>query len=116
MTNWARKPTCSTVPAPGRWWSPCRPSRSPCSAGRRATLAPSRGGPKGWQPTPPQPVPRLFYVTPACQHPLGVTMRMEQRLRLLEIAERSDAWVIEDDFDGEYRFQGRPIPAMQGAD
>ena len=41
---------------------------------------------------------------------------MEQRLRLLDVAERLDAWIIEDDFDGEYRFQGRPIPAMQGAD
>jgi GntR family transcriptional regulator/MocR family aminotransferase len=70
----------------------------------------------GWQLEQPSPRPRLFYVTPACQHPLGVTMRMEQRLRLLEIAEQCDAWVIEDDFDGEYRFQGQPIPAMQGAD
>src|SRR3954469_13789796 len=41
-------------------------------------------------------------------------MRMEQRLRLLEVAERLDAWIIEDDFDGEYRFQGQPIPALQG--
>jgi GntR family transcriptional regulator / MocR family aminotransferase len=71
---------------------------------------------EGWQLEPPSPVPRLIYVTPACQHPLGVTMRMEQRLRLLEIAEQAKAWVIEDDFDGEYRFQGRPIPAMQGSD
>jgi GntR family transcriptional regulator/MocR family aminotransferase len=43
-------------------------------------------------------------------------MRMEQRLRLLDVAERLDAWIVEDDFDGEYRFQGRPIPAMQGTD
>jgi GntR family transcriptional regulator/MocR family aminotransferase len=60
--------------------------------------------------------PRLIYVTPSCQHPLGATMRMEQRLRLLDIAESRNAWVIEDDFDGEYRFQGQPIPAMQGSD
>jgi GntR family transcriptional regulator/MocR family aminotransferase len=81
-----------------------------------ARLIPLPVGLDGWQLEPPSPTPRLFYVTPACQHPLGVTMRMEQRLRLLEIAEQCDAWVIEDDFDGEYRFQGRPIPAMQGAD
>ena len=74
-------------------------------------------GVNGWQLTPaPSPPPRLFFVTPACQHPLGVTMPMEQRLRLLEIADQCDAWVIEDDFDGEYRFQGRPIPALQGMD
>ena len=58
---------------------------------------------------------RAAYVTPSCQHPLGMTMRMEQRLRLLEIAEDQDFWVIEDDFDGEYRFDGQPVPAMQGA-
>jgi GntR family transcriptional regulator/MocR family aminotransferase len=59
---------------------------------------------------------RLIYVTPSCHHPLGATMRMEQRLRLLDIAERTGAWVVEDDFDGEYRFQGQPVPAMQGSD
>ena len=71
----------------------------------------------GWalEPSTKNP-PRLIYVTPACHFPLGVTMRMEQRLRLLDVAERLDAWIIEDDFDGEYRFQGRPIPAMQGTD
>ncbi|OHV70955.1 transcriptional regulator [Mesorhizobium sp. LCM 4577] len=60
--------------------------------------------------------PRLIYVTPACQHPLGITMRMEERLRLLDIAETANSWVIEDDFDGEYRFQGRPVPAIQSMD
>ena len=43
-------------------------------------------------------------------------MRMEQRLRLIEIAETRNAWIIEDDFDSEYRFQGQPIPAMHGTD
>jgi GntR family transcriptional regulator/MocR family aminotransferase len=43
-------------------------------------------------------------------------MRMEERLQLLEIAERHDAWIVEDDYDGEYRFRGRPAPAMQGLD
>ncbi|RAZ91529.1 PLP-dependent aminotransferase family protein [Mesorhizobium hawassense] len=64
----------------------------------------------------PEFSPRLIYVTPACQHPLGITMRMEERLRLLDIAETANAWVIEDDFDGEYRFQGRPVPAIQSMD
>ncbi len=71
----------------------------------------------GWSLEPPAGRKmRLIYVTPSCHHPLGATMRMEQRLRLLEIAESRNAWIIEDDFDGEYRFQGQPIPAMQGAD
>ncbi|WP_434724806.1 PLP-dependent aminotransferase family protein [Mesorhizobium sp. RIZ17] len=71
---------------------------------------------RGWYLEPPDPLPRLIYVTPACQHPLGITMRMEERLRLLDIAETANAWVIEDDFDGEYRFQGRPVPAIQSMD
>ncbi len=70
----------------------------------------------GWQLDPPGVAPRLIYVTPACQHPLGITMRMEQRLRLFQLAERFDSWIVEDDFDGEYRFQGRPVPAMQSMD
>ncbi|TKT69518.1 PLP-dependent aminotransferase family protein [Aquamicrobium sp. LC103] len=59
---------------------------------------------------------RLIYSTPSCQAPLGLTMRMEQRLRLLEIAHRKGAWIIEDDFDSEYRLTGASIPAMQGND
>ena len=82
-----------------------------------ARLVPLHVGAQGWTLEPPAgAAPRLIYVTPACQHPLGVTMRMEQRLRLLELAERLDSWIIEDDFDGEYRFQGQTIPAMQGTD
>ncbi|MDX8502865.1 PLP-dependent aminotransferase family protein [Mesorhizobium sp. VK4C] len=71
---------------------------------------------RGWRLDAPSFSPRLIYVTPACQHPLGITMRMEERLRLLDIAETANAWVIEDDFDGEYRFQGRPVPAIQSMD
>ncbi|MBN9219440.1 MAG: PLP-dependent aminotransferase family protein, partial [Mesorhizobium sp.] len=71
---------------------------------------------RGWRLDAPDPAPRLIYVTPACQHPLGITMRMEERLRLLDIAETGNSWVIEDDFDGEYRFQGRPVPAIQSMD
>jgi GntR family transcriptional regulator/MocR family aminotransferase len=43
-----------------------------------------------------------------------MTMPMEQRLNLIHLAEAWNAWIIEDDFDGEYRFQGQPIPALQG--
>ena len=71
---------------------------------------------RGWRLDLPDFSPRLIYVTPACQHPLGITMRMEERLRLLDIAETANSWVIEDDFDGEYRFQGRPVPAIQSMD
>jgi GntR family transcriptional regulator / MocR family aminotransferase len=69
----------------------------------------------GWDlSNPPEGRIRVIYVTPSCQSPLGVTMRLEERLQLTEIAKRHGAWIIEDDFDGEYRFAGRPVPALQG--
>lgn len=58
--------------------------------------------------------PKLIYLTPSCQFPLGLTMPIEQRLRLIDYSERKDAWIIEDDFDSEYRFSTKPIPALQG--
>ena len=60
--------------------------------------------------------PRVICVTPACQHPFGMTMSIEQRIRLLDIAQEKNAWIIEDDYDGEYRFDGRPVPSLQGMD
>jgi GntR family transcriptional regulator/MocR family aminotransferase len=60
--------------------------------------------------------PRLVYVTPAHQFPLGVTMSLRRRLSLLEWARRSRTIIFEDDYDSEYRYSGRPIPALQGLD
>ncbi len=62
------------------------------------------------------PRARLAYVTPSHQFPLGVTMSLAQRLALLEWASQADAWVLEDDYDSEYRFSGRPLEALQGLD
>jgi GntR family transcriptional regulator/MocR family aminotransferase len=62
------------------------------------------------------PAARLVYVTPAHQFPLGVTMSLRRRLQLLEWARRSGAMIFEDDYDSEYRYSGRPIPALQGMD
>lgn len=59
---------------------------------------------------------RLVYVTPAHQAPLGVTMSLRRRLALLEWAQRSEAVILEDDYDSEYRYVGRPVPALQGLD
>ena len=57
---------------------------------------------------------RLVYTTPAHQYPLGVTMSVARRLALLRWARGSGAVLFEDDYDGEFRYQGRPIPALQG--
>jgi GntR family transcriptional regulator/MocR family aminotransferase len=62
------------------------------------------------------PRPRLVYVTPAHQFPLGVTMSLRRRLSLLEWARKSATVIFEDDYDSEYRYSGRPVPALQGLD
>lgn len=62
------------------------------------------------------PAARLAYVTPSHQYPIGVTMSLGRRLALLEWAARAPAWVIEDDYDSEFRYTGRPFAAMQGLD
>lgn len=62
------------------------------------------------------PRARLVHVTPSCQFPLGVTMSLDRRLQLLDWAARTGAWILEDDYDSEYRYRGRPISALQGLD
>ena len=57
---------------------------------------------------------RLVYVTPSHQFPLGATMSLARRLALLAWAAEAGAWIVEDDYDSEYRYSGRPIAAMQG--
>lgn len=62
------------------------------------------------------PSARAAYVTPSSQFPLGHTMSLARRLRLLEWADQHDAWIIEDDYDSEYCFSGRPLTALSGLD
>jgi GntR family transcriptional regulator/MocR family aminotransferase len=62
------------------------------------------------------PTARLVYVSPSHQYPLGVTLSLPRRLALLDWARRSNAWVIEDDYDSEFRYTGRPLAALQGLD
>jgi GntR family transcriptional regulator/MocR family aminotransferase len=59
---------------------------------------------------------RAVYITPSHQYPLGVTMSAARRMLLLQWAARAGAWIIEDDYDSEYRFGARPIAALQGLD
>jgi len=62
------------------------------------------------------PRARLAVVTPSHQYPLGVTMPLGRRLELLDWARQADAFIVEDDFDSEYRYAGRPLAALQGLD
>jgi len=58
----------------------------------------------------------LVYVMPSHQYPLGVVMPLTRRLELLEWAKEQNAYIIEDDYDSEFRYKGKPIPALQGYD
>jgi GntR family transcriptional regulator / MocR family aminotransferase len=62
------------------------------------------------------PPARIVYVTPSHQFPLGITMSLERRLNLLEWAGANNAWIVEDDYDSEFRYAARPLPALQGLD
>jgi GntR family transcriptional regulator / MocR family aminotransferase len=62
------------------------------------------------------PAPRLIYVTPSHQYPTGMTMSLMRRLALLRVAQDSGALILEDDYDSEFQFDGRPIAALQGID
>ncbi|WP_334188130.1 MocR-like pyridoxine biosynthesis transcription factor PdxR [Noviherbaspirillum sp.] len=62
------------------------------------------------------PQAKLAYVTPSHQYPLGVTMSLQRRLQLLDWAADSRAWIVEDEYDSEYRYSGRPLASLQSLD
>ncbi|BCL84021.1 transcriptional regulator [Ktedonobacteria bacterium brp13] len=59
---------------------------------------------------------RMAYVTPSHQYPLGIVMSVARRLELLDWAQRVGAWILEDDYDSEFRYRGRPLASLQGLD
>jgi GntR family transcriptional regulator/MocR family aminotransferase len=66
--------------------------------------------------SPREPFPKLIYVTPSHQFPIGVTMSFQRRTALLDFARAHNAFVFEDDYDAEFRFTGPPLPSLQGID
>ncbi|MGS1001847.1 PLP-dependent aminotransferase family protein [Burkholderia glumae] len=62
------------------------------------------------------PEARFAVVTPSHQSPLGVTLSLSRRMALLDWASRAGSWVIEDDYDSEFRYAGRPLPALKSLD
>jgi GntR family transcriptional regulator/MocR family aminotransferase len=62
------------------------------------------------------PEAKLAYLTPSHQHPVGGTLSLSQRLKLLAWAREHRLWIIEDDYDSELRYRGKPIPSLQGMD
>ncbi|MCA8154190.1 PLP-dependent aminotransferase family protein [Burkholderia contaminans] len=59
---------------------------------------------------------RFAVVTPAHQSPLGVALSLPRRLALLDWARQQRAWIVEDDYDSEFRYHGRPLPALKSLD
>jgi GntR family transcriptional regulator/MocR family aminotransferase len=83
-----------------------RPVRVPVDAGGLVVAEGERRAPDA----------RLAFVTPSYQAPLGAVLSLERRLALLAWAGRAGAWVLEDDYNGEYRYDAPPLPAVQGLD
>jgi len=63
-----------------------------------------------------QAPPKIVFVTPSHQFPLGVTMSLERRRALIDFARKQDAFIFEDDYNSEFRFNGPPLPCLQGHD
>jgi len=70
----------------------------------------------GMQAAPPGIEPRVLLVCPSKQFPLGTTMSLPRRLALIEWARQAAAWIIEDDYDSEFRYAGRPVVSLQHLD
>ena len=64
----------------------------------------------------PAQAPRLIYVTPSHHFPSGAVLSMQRRLDLLHYAERQQCWVLEDDYDGEFRYDAHPLAALRSLD
>lgn len=82
------------------------------SAGARLHAVPVDA--QGINPDSELPIPRLIYLTPSHQYPTGVSLSLSRRLTLIDYARVNRSWIIEDDYDSELHYDGRPLPAMQG--
>lgn len=60
--------------------------------------------------------PRLIFMTPSHQHPTGRLMSLARRTEFLGLSRPGKTWIVEDDYDGEFHYDSRPVPALQGID
>lgn len=98
---------------------PCYPMAKAAFAGGAMRLTPVPVDADGLDPDAGEvqaPHARAVYVTPSHQFPLGVTLTMPRRLKLIDWARRTGAFIIEDDYDSEFRFSGPPLTSLQGID
>ncbi|TQF30503.1 aspartate aminotransferase [Bradyrhizobium sp. UNPA324] len=71
---------------------------------------------QGMQRMPGLPPPTLIFMTPSHQHPTGRLMSLSRRTEFLGPSRPDKAWIVEDDYDGEFHYDSRPVPALQGLD
>lgn len=95
---------------------PCYPGARAVFAANGGHVVPVRCDGAGIDVSAMPPKARLAYVTPSHQFPSGAVMSATRRLDLLEWAREADAIIIEDDYDSEFRYEGRPLAALQGLD
>jgi GntR family transcriptional regulator / MocR family aminotransferase len=95
---------------------PCYPGARAVFASNGGVVIPVRCDDEGICVDQMPDGPRLAYVTPSHQFPSGAVMSASRRLELLAWAQRTGAIVIEDDYDSEFRYEGRPLAALQGLD
>lgn len=69
---------------------------------------------QGIHPKVDAPIPKLIFVTPSHQYPLGSHLSLARRRELLDLARNKQAFIVEDDYDSEFRFTGQPFPSLQG--
>jgi GntR family transcriptional regulator/MocR family aminotransferase len=62
------------------------------------------------------PRARMAYVTPSHRYPTGVALSLDRRIALIDWAARNDAWIVEDDYDSEFRYEGQPLSALCSLD
>ena len=78
------------------------------------TIHPMAVDHEGMIPDPDAPIPKLISLTPSHQYPLGSHLSLARRRQILELARIHKSWIIEDDYDSEFRFSGQPFPSLQG--
>ncbi|WP_198028195.1 PLP-dependent aminotransferase family protein [Bradyrhizobium sp. WSM1743] len=71
---------------------------------------------QGMQRTPGLAAPTLMFMTPSHQHPTGRLMSLTRRTEFLALTRPGKTWIVEDDYDGEFHYDSRPVPALQGLD
>ncbi len=81
-----------------------------------AQLVPLPVDAQGLVPDFSLPAPRLIYLTPTHQYPTGHTLSLQRRMALVDYAQRQGCWIVEDDYDSEFLYDGRPTPSLQGLD